>query len=140
MQRQISLFDETTRLAGVMDAIRAAMRTAASEGEGRKALPDRLNTIARASGIRLTGGNVRAIGDETLNKWLSPSDDSHLPSIHAVLAFCLATGSHEPLRVMARCLGVEVMTDEDRRLRDYGKAVLDAKASRKRLRKLEEDM
>lgn len=138
--RQLSLFDETTRLAGVMDAIRAAMRTAASEGDGRKVLSDRINAIARASGIRLTGGNVRAISDETLNKWLSPSDASHPPSILAVLAFCLATGSHEPLRVMARCLGVEVMTDEDRRYRDYGKAVLDAKASRKRLRKLEEDM
>ena len=49
--RQISLFDEMTRLSGVMAAIRAAMRSAASEGEGRKALPDKLNAIARASGI-----------------------------------------------------------------------------------------
>ena len=41
---------------------------------------------------------------------------------------------------MARCLGVDLMTDEDRRLRDYGKAVRDAKASRKRLKKIEEDL
>lgn len=140
MQRQISLFDETTRLSGVMAAIRAAMRSAESEGDGRKALPDKLNAIARASCIKLTSGNVRAVSEETLNKWLSPSDDSHPPSIHALLAYCQATGNNEPLRVMARCLGVDLMTDEDRRLRDYGKAVRDAKASRKRLKRIEEDL
>lgn len=138
--RQLSLFDETTRLAGVMDAIKATMRAAASEGDGRKALPDRLNAIARASGVKLTGGNARGVSEEILHKWLSPSDATHPPSIPALLAFCLATGSHEPLRVMARCLGLDIMSDEDKRLRDYGKAVLDAKESRRRLKKFEEEL
>lgn len=116
------------------------MRAATSEGDGRKALPDRLNAIARASGVKLTGGNARGVSEEILQKWMSPSDATHPPSITAMLAFCLVTGSHEPLRVMARCLGLDIMNDDDKRLRDYGKAVLEAKESRKRLKKFEEGL
>lgn len=74
--RQLFLMEDNARLAGVMPAIKAAMRSVAGnpEGEGRKALPDKLNAIARASGIKLTGGNARAISEDTLHKWLSPSD------------------------------------------------------------------
>lgn len=139
MMRQLSLLSDTTKLAGVMDAIKAAMRVAA-EGEGRKALPDKLNAIAKDSGVRLTAGNKAGISEDTLNKWLSPSDRSHIPSILALLAFCIATGNQEPLRVMARCLGVDIMTPSDRKIRDYGKAVLDMKAAQERKRKLEKEL
>ena len=77
--RQLSLLDDT-QLAGALPAIKAAMRgiAGAPEGEGRKALPDRLNTIARASGVKLTGGNTHSISEETLHKILS-----HLQTINA---------------------------------------------------------
>ena len=119
--KQLSLLDDAVRLSGVMAAIKTAMRDAAGapEGEGRKMLADRLNEIAQRAGIKLTGGNTLSISKATLDKWLAPSDT---------------------FRVAARALGLDLMTEEDRKLRDYGAAVLEMKAARQRKRKLEEDL
>lgn len=141
--RQLSLLDDTAaRLAGTMAAIRAAMRAVAGapENEGRKALPDKLNTLARQAGIKLTQGNQKTISKDTLDKWLSPSDTSHPPSLLAILAFCRVTGNVEPLRVALHALNLDLMTEEDRKYRDYGKAVRDMQAARKLKRKLEEEL
>lgn len=140
--RQLSLIDDAARLAGVMASIRAAMRHAAGapESEGRKALPDKLNALARQAGIRLTQGNQAAISKDTLDKWLSPSDTSHTPSLLAVLAFCRATGDMEPLRMAARALGLDLMTEEERKLCEYGRSIWQEREARKRRRKLENDL
>lgn len=140
--RQASLFDHCAPLASAMPAIKAAMRAVAGapEGEGRKALPDKLNAVAGASGVRLTAGNARSISKDTLDKWLSPSDESHPPSILAVLAFCLATDDSAPLRAMLRSVGLDVMTAEDRKVCEYGRALIEQKKIRKRLRKLEDEL
>lgn len=140
--RQLSLFDDATRLAGAMAAIRAAMRSAAGapESDGRKALPDKLNALARQAGIKLTQGSAKGVSKDTLDKWLSPSDISHPPSILALLTFCAATGNVEPLSALARVLGLNLMTEEDRKLRDYGQAVRDMEAAKRRKKKLEEDL
>lgn len=137
--RQASLFDHCAPLAGAMPAIKAAMRAVAGapEGEGRKALPDRINAVASASGARLTAGNARSISKDTLDKWLSPSDESHPPSILAVLAFYLATDDPAPLKAMLRSVGLDIMTGEDRRFRDLGKLDAEMKAARKRKKLLE---
>lgn len=139
---QLSLLGTPFQLSGVMAAIRAAMRNAAGaeESEGRKMLVDRLNDLAAQSGIRLTSGNSSAISKATLDKWLSPSDLSHPPSILALLVFCSATDCAEPLRVAARALGFDLMTREDRMLRDYAQAILDEKAARQRKNKLEKEL
>lgn len=140
--RQASLFDHCAPLASAMPAIKAAMRAVAGvpEGEGRKALPDKINAVASASGVRLTAGNTRVISKDTLDKWLSPSDESHPPSILAVLAFCLATDDSTPLRAMLRSVGLDVMTAEDRKVCEYGRALIEQKKMRKRLRKLEDEL
>ena len=137
--RQASLFTDCAPLASAMPAIKAAMRAVAGapEGEGRKALPDRINAVASASGVRLTAGNARSISKDTLDKWLSPSDESHPPSILAVLAFYLATDDPAPLRAMLRSVGLDIMTGEDRRFRDLGKLDAEMKAARKRKKLLE---
>lgn len=74
---------------------------------------------------------------DTLDKWLSPSDESHPPSILAVLAFYLATDDPTPLRAMLRSVGLDIMTGEDRRFRDLGKLDAEMKAARKRKKLLE---
>ena len=59
---QMSLFDcDYTRFAGVMPAVRAAMRRAAGAPDsiGRKGLVDKINLIAGEAEIRLTGGQGR---------------------------------------------------------------------------------
>lgn len=73
--RQLSLIDGTLQMAGVMAAIRAAMRHAAGapESEGRKMLVERINELAQSAGVRLTSGNAASISKATLDKWLSPS-------------------------------------------------------------------
>lgn len=137
--RQLSLLDDIAPMAGVMAEIRAAMRAVAGapEGEGRKALPDKINDVAAMSGLKLTGGNSRAVSKDTLDKWLSPSDESHPPSIQALLAFVVATGDPAPLRVMLRAVGLDIMTDDDRRYRDLGKLDAEMRAARKRKKMLE---
>ena len=141
--RQLSLLsDGLPPLAGVMSAIRAAMRRIAGEpeGEGRKMLADKISTIAKQEEIALTAGNTKGISLDTLNKMLSPSDVSHPPSVNAVLTFCRATGSVEPIRIMLRAIApdLDVMTAEDRRYRDLGRADEELERARKRKRLLKE--
>ena len=140
--RQLSLIEDIAQLAGALPAIKAAMRgiAGAPEGEGRKALPDKLNAIARASGIKLTGGNAHGISEEMLHKILSPSDDSRPPSVLMLLAFYKATSNPDHIRAMLRAVGLDIMTEDDRKLRDYARAILDQKKARKQARKLEEEL
>ena len=137
--RQRSFFD--SGLAELMPAVRRAMRSVAAdkEGEGRKLLVDRLNQIAAREGVKLTSGN-EVLGKATVDKWLSASDVSHPPSLLAVVAFCEATGSIEPLRVIARVLGVDVMDEEDRKYRNLGKAEVELRLAKRRKRKAEEEL
>lgn len=139
---QRSLIDDILRLSGAMAAVRGSMRdvAGAEDSEGRKLLVERINEVAHLAGIKLTGGNAPVVSKATLDKWLSPSDLSHPPSILALLAFCRATNSLEPLRMLAHALGVDLMTSEDRKLRDYGQAVLDEKEARQRKQKLEKEL
>lgn len=140
--RQLSLIEDIAQLAGALPAIKAAMRgiAGAPEGEGRKALSDKLSVIARASGIKLTGGNASGIREEMLHKILSPSDDSRPPSVLMLLAYYKATGNPAHLRAMLRSVGLDIMTNDDRKLRDYARAILDQKKARKQVRKLEEEL
>lgn len=140
--RQLSLLEDVTQLAGALPAIKAAMRgiAGAPDGEGRKALPDKLNAIARAAGIRLTGGNVRAISEDMLHKMLSPSDDSRPPSVLMLLAFYKAINNPAHIRAMLHSIGLDIMTEEDRRFRDLGKLDAEMKAARKKKRLLESEI
>ena len=141
--RQLSLLaDSLPALADAMPAIRAAMRRAVGEpdSEGRKMLADKLNRLAKQEEVTLTSGNTKEIHKDTLDKWLSPSDTGHPPSVNAILAFCRVTGSIEPLRIMLRAVdqGLDIMTLADKRFRDIGKADEDMRAARKRKKQAEE--
>jgi hypothetical protein len=138
--RQASLFDDDQgRLSGLLPSMRAAMNRAAGEDEaGRKQLVDRINAVAQAAGVRLTAGNAKAVSKDTLDKWLNPNDRDHTPGILAVAVFCAATRDISPLRELLRALGLDVMTEDDRKLRDYGRACLSERAARKQKKLLEE--
>lgn len=137
--RQASLFEDDLQLSGLLPAMRAAMHRAAGEDEsGRKLLIDRINTLAQASGVRLTAGNSWTVSKDTLDKWLNPADRDHTPGILAVVAFCAAVKDYGALRVIIRAVGLDLMTDEDRTLRDYGRACQAEREARKRKKMLEE--
>ena len=147
--RQLSLIDDIAQLAGALPAIKAAMRgiAGAPEGEGRKALPDKLNAIARASGIKLTSGNAHGISEEMLHKILSPSDDSRPPSVLMLLAYYKATGNPAHLRAMLRAVGLDIITTEDRLYAEIGRHSVTAKKknaeaqkARRLMKELEEEL
>jgi len=140
--RQVSLFEhDTPSLAGVLPAVRAAMNAAAGANvEGRKLLVDRLNALAAAANIRLTAGNSKAISKDTLDKWVSPSDRDHPPSILAVVVMCMATGDLGAIRAMLRPFGLDVMTPDDRKLCSYGREVIEGKARAKLKRRMEDEL
>ena len=140
---QHSLLDNNAvLLAGLMPALRASMRKVAGlpDSEGRKLLVDKINKIANEAEVKLTGGNVKNISKDTLDKWLSPSDTSHPPSVLAVIVFCMAAGNTEPIEILLRALNLEIMSHKDKKARDYGKAILDEKAARTRRKRLEQNM
>lgn len=112
----------------------------APDSVGRKGLVDKINLITTEAEIRLTGGQGTSISKDTLDKWLSPSDTSHPPSVLAVLVFCRACDNFDALRVIVQAVGMDLMTPEDRRLRDYAEADLKMKEARKRKRRLEEGL
>lgn len=140
--RQLSLFDNAYGLAGALPAVKAVMRRILGpEGdENRKGFVDKLNAIASQAQVPLTGGNVKSMSLDMLNKILSPSDTSHPPSVLFVLVFCKAANDYEPFAVLANALGFELMGEEDKRLRDYGKAIVAEKAARKKKKQLEEQL
>lgn len=140
MPKQYSLFKEDFgALAGLVPALRAAMnRAAGADAAGRKLLVDRINHIAAQAGLRLTTGNALSISKDTLDKWLAPSDRDHTPSLLAVVVFCAATGDHAPLQMLLSSIGLDVMTAEDRRHRDYGKACIAEREARRRKKILED--
>jgi len=145
MQKQLSLFQgdsqDFNQLAGLIPTIRSAMNRAAGEDEaGRKLLVDKINFIATSAGVHLTSGNVKAISKDTLDKWLAPSDRDHTPSLLATVVFCAATGDHAPLQMMLNALGLDVMTNEDRMFRDYGKACKTVREASKRKKMLEDSI
>jgi len=140
--KQASLLETSdhAHLAGLMPALRAAMRRAAGaeEGEGRKTLVDTINKIARAGGVKLTGGAATSISKDTLDKLLSPSDPSHKPGIEALIVFVLATGDIGPLRILCRAAGVHIVDEQGIRDMEYGRARREEREIKRRIRKLED--
>lgn len=140
---QLSLFqdrhdEQAARLASVMQLVRAAMhRSAGGLNVSRDQLADSMTHLSRSAGVRLSAGNAKSVKSATLEKWLNPVDRDHPPSLVAVVAFCQATGDVSPLRPLLEAVGCEVMTEDDRKLRDYARAILEEKAARKRKKQLE---
>lgn len=147
--QQLSLFTESTQImqAGAfVPAIKAALRRAAEEsGMSREQIVDAMNAITLATGKQLTAGRSKKIHQDTLDKWLASEEKDHVPSLLAVHVFCVAAKTHTPLVAWITLLGggVEVMTEEDRFFRDYGRAIIEredaaekAKDVKKRIREV----
>lgn len=138
---KLSLFDTPeARVLGLIPGIKAAMQQAAGDGRlSREQIADRMQEVARRAGVRLT---ARGDGNflTTLEKWLNPKDSEHVPTLVGFSIFCLVTGSTEPLAALAHVAGVGLMGEQDRRLRDYGRACYEERELRRRKRKLEEKL
>lgn len=142
---QLSLFhnsnDEKAAalLAGVLPQVRAAMHRVAGAQRflSREMIADRMSEISRFAGVRLSAGNAKSVTSATLEKWLNPADREHPPTLLAVLTFCMATNDPAPLRPVLAAMGLELMTPEDKTMRDYGRACVEEREARKRKKQLE---
>ncbi|MBC15441.1 MAG: hypothetical protein CL942_00155 [Desulfovibrio sp.] len=142
---QLSLFHEkddhaaVAALAGILPMVRAAMNSVAEEHPilSRDLIADQITELSRMAGVKLTQGNAKGVKPATIEKWLAPGDREHPPSIAALVAFCLITKSVKPLEPLLSAMGCEVMTEEDRRKRDYADAILAEREARKNKKKLE---
>lgn len=140
--KQLTLFDNLPGLAGVLPSVKAEMRRILGPegGENRKMFVDKLNALSSRFQVPLTGGNTKILSKDSLDKIVSSSDSSHPPSTLFVLAFCLAANDYGPLRAVVQAAGFELMGEDDRRLRDYGRAILAEKAARKKKKQLEDQL
>lgn len=140
---QLSLFSDdkaAASLASVLQLVRASMNRVSREQEGaisRDHIADRMTQLAETAGVSLVKGRAKRVSKEVLDKWLTPSDRDHVPSLLAVLAFCQVTHDFSPLKPLLDAMGCEVMTPEDKQLRNYARAILAEKDARKRKKQLE---
>lgn len=96
-----------------------------------------MTEISRFAGVRLSAGNAKGVTAAMLEKWLNPVEREHPPTLLAVLTFCMVTNNAAPLRPLLAAMGLELMTPEDRAMRDYGKACVEERKARKRKKQLE---
>ncbi|MDL2313368.1 hypothetical protein LJC36_00130 [Desulfovibrio sp. OttesenSCG-928-C14] len=138
---QLSLLAESRNIvqaAAFTRVIKASLRRMVDEsGKSRDQVLDLVNAIIQAGGVRLTKGRARLLHRDTLDKWMNPEDSEHVPGLLALHVLCLALGSNLPLGVWLSMLegNAEIMTDEDRRLRDYGKAILEREQADQHLKR-----
>jgi hypothetical protein len=138
-QLTLPLNDPSIVLAGFVASLKASMNRAAADHPhmSRAEILDRMNELALNAGITITGGNAKSLSLATFEKWLNPRDIEHVPSVLAVNVFCLATGDFRPLQVQLQLHGYGVLTEEDKQLRDYARAIIAEKNARKRKKALE---
>ncbi|WP_245577929.1 hypothetical protein [Maridesulfovibrio bastinii] len=129
-------------LASLLPMIRSTMNRVAESHPllSRDLIADRMSDISRSSGVKLSRGNAKSVKTASLAKWLAPEDREHPPGILALAAFIMATGDIRPLMPLLNALGLEVMTEEDKKFRDYGKAVIETKKAQKKKHQLEADL
>lgn len=139
MTNSLPLYDRfEAQAAGLIARIKAQMNRCLDEsGFSREQVLDRMNALADAAGVKLTAGNSKSLGLATLEKWLNPAEREHIPGILSINVFSAALGDPRPLSVQLAAHGCEVMTDDDRFWRDYGRAVQAEKKARRERRRLE---
>lgn len=138
-----SQITRAAHVAGLIPSIKAAMQRAlagVTPPLSREQLLDKMNAIAKVAGIKITPDKSRVLALSTLEKWLSPNDAGHIPTFEALEVFMLAVNSREPLDAWTRLHGYRLMSPEQVKVYEYGKAKLVAKRAGKAMRRLEEEI
>lgn len=130
-------------MSGLVPSLKACMRSAlaaAVPSLSREQLVDRMNSIAKRHGFKITVGRGRVLTLAVLEKWLAANDPDDVPPLEAIQVFMLALNTMEPLAVLAEMNGCKLITEEEIPFYDYGKAKFEAKERARQLKRLEEDI
>ncbi len=106
----------------------------------REQIVDRMNDLADQYGVRLTKGNGKSLTIDTFEKWLNYNDTSRVISLKALMVFCAVTESVEPVQIMVEPLGWMIIGDQDSKLLMWAKEYHLIKESRRKMRRLEEEL
>lgn len=96
----------------LMGAINTAIREARKNTYGRDRVVDRINACL--------AGSERAITKRQLDSWTAASKEHHPFPLDVLAAFCWATGCDEPLRVLARALGFDLVDAREQAAKKLG--------------------
>ena len=99
---RLPLFDRPVRL-DVLAPFKSALADAMKDSQlSRAQIAEAMNEAMRREGLP---GNIT---EEKLNKWASPSDESHQPNVRQMGFLLAAIGDTDPMNVMLQPFGCRV--------------------------------
>lgn len=100
----------------LLGALNQALREAKRQGISRERLVDRMNT--------LMPDLERPITKRQLDSWMARSKEHHEFPMRYIAAFCVATKSELPLRVIANALGFDLVDSRERMTLELGEIMV----------------
>ena len=98
----------------LLGAINTALREARARGLSRDRIVDRMNACLPE--------RERPVTKRQLDSWTAVCKEFHPFPVDCLAAFCWATGSDEPLRVLARALGFDLVDAREQAAKELGEA------------------
>jgi hypothetical protein len=134
---QLFLFDQPS--LNVVSRLKAAMRESVKRCRlSRDQLADQMTEAIRTEGLPFPG-NSRSISKAILDKWLSESA-RHIIPLSLLPVFCAIAGDWLPIQVVAKPLGLTIISERERKLLEWADAEIRRREASKRARKLAEDI
>jgi len=134
--RQLSLYGPSVN---PINRLKAAMRQAIKECRwSRDEICDRMNSIAASDGLK--SGRADKISVALLDAWVADSKQGHLVSVSLLPAFCAVTKSLLPLKVLAGCVGADVVDAKESKILALAKLEIQSKRIAKQKRQLQREV
>lgn len=126
---QLWLFDPSHQSLNPVHEVRRMIRLAMSKSPlSREQIADEMNRIAGDEGMH------KSITKATLDSWVKDSDPERIPSLSLLVIFCRVMGTVDPISVMAKPLGGQVINHEDMKLLTWARAEVAKKKAARRAR------
>lgn len=111
-----------------MGAVNYAIREARVMGSSREHIVDRMN---------LCLGDTDKITLRQLNAWTAASKEQHNFPVRYLPAFCWATRCIQPLTMLVKCLGYDLVDGRDQLAAELGNKLLDDARTKREIKQLQ---
>lgn len=112
--------------------------SAKKSGLSREDIVNQMNYLADQFGVELIRGKTKTpLSIDTFEKWLNPNDCSRCMPIRAIPIFCKVVNDAAVIDVIAKPLGINTITEDDKALLAWAKAYRRAHKARQELKRLE---
>jgi len=135
-----SLSFQLKRTLNPVPKLKAAMRQALKRSSlSREQIVEEMNKMAGREGLT-TGGRAQKISLALLEKWVAASATNQVIPLKYLPIFCQVVEDITPLMVLAKCLGYEVIGEEDQKLLLWAKMEREKRRAAKKAKKLAEEL